>query len=101
VPNPLSNVAGAIFGPEQTQSFPSDKNDFEPRLGFAYDLRGTGRTTIRGGYGISHSRIPNGTISTAVNFTGAVDSQRQFQVNPATSASVGESRDPACRGQQS
>ena len=88
VPNPLSNVAGAIFGPEQTQSFPSDKNDFEPRLGFAYDLRGTGRTTIRGGYGISHSRIPNGTISTAVNFTGAVDSQRQFQVNPATSASV-------------
>ena len=88
VPNPLSNVAGAIFGPEQTQSFPSDKNDFEPRLGFAYDLRGTGRTTIRGGYGISHSRIPNGTISTAVNFTGAADSQRQFQVNPATSASV-------------
>ena len=88
VPNLLSNVAGAIFGPEQTQSFPSDKNDFEPRLGFAYDLRGTGRTTIRGGYGISHGRIPDGTISTAVNFTGAADSQRQFQVNPATSASA-------------
>ena len=75
VPNPLSNAAGAIFGPEQTQSFPSDKNDFEPRLGFVYDLRGTGRTTIRGGYGIYHGRIPNGTISFVVNETGAADSQ--------------------------
>lgn len=88
VPNPLSNVAGAIFGPEQTQSFPSDMNDFEPRLGFAYDLRGTGRTTIRGGYGIYHGRTPNGTISPAVNETGAADSQSTFGVNPATSASV-------------
>jgi Carboxypeptidase regulatory-like domain/TonB dependent receptor len=88
VPNLLSNAAGAIFGPEQTQSFPSDKNDFEPRLGFAYDLRGTGRTTIRGGYGIYHGRIPNGTISHVVNETGAADSQSTFQVNPATGASA-------------
>ena len=88
MPNPLSNVAGAIFGPEQTRSFPSDKNDFEPRLGFAYDVRGTGRTTIRGGYGIYHGRIPNGTIAFAINDTGAAESQRTFQFNPATSASV-------------
>ena len=55
--NPLSNLPGALFGPEQTRSFPSDKNDVEPRLGFAYSVTGTGRTMIRGGYGIHHGRI--------------------------------------------
>ncbi len=29
-----------------------DKNDFSPRVGFAYDLRGNGRSVIRGGYGL-------------------------------------------------
>lgn len=30
----------------------SDKNNFAPRLGVAYDLTGRGRTVVRGGYGI-------------------------------------------------
>jgi hypothetical protein len=88
VPNSLSNVAGAMFGPQQTQSFPSDKNDVEPRLGFAYDLRGTGRTRIRGGYGIYHGRIPNAITALAINTTGSAESQRTFQFNPTTSPAV-------------
>jgi hypothetical protein len=84
-PNPLSNRPGSIFGPEQTQIFPSDKNDFEPRLGFAYDVGGTGRTTIRGGYGIHHGRIPNATIANAMSDTGTADAQMRFQLNPGTS----------------
>ena len=86
--NPLSNRPGALFGPEQTRSFPSDKNDVEPRLGFAYSLRGTGTTMIRGGYGIHHGRIPNGTIALAINSTGTAESQSVYQFIPARTSAA-------------
>lgn len=45
----------------QTGNRPSDKNNFGPRIGFAADLSGDGKTSLRGGYGIYYGRI-NGTI---------------------------------------
>ena len=45
----------------QTGNRPSDKNNFGPRIGFAVDLSGDGKTSLRGGYGIYYGRI-NGTI---------------------------------------
>jgi len=37
----------------------SDFNNFAPRFGFAYDLSGSGRSVLRGGYGIFYDRILN------------------------------------------
>ncbi len=39
------------------------KTDFGPRLGFAYDLDGVGRTLVRGGYGLFWNFTPGGTSS--------------------------------------
>ncbi len=40
-----------------------DKNNFGPRFGFAYDLTGSGRTVVRGGYGLVYLLVESGDAS--------------------------------------
>jgi len=48
--NAISNVPGVItFGVPKT-----DANNIGPRIGFAYDPIGSGKTAIRGGFGVSY-----------------------------------------------
>jgi outer membrane receptor protein involved in Fe transport len=45
------------------QLYRPDRNNFAPRVGATYDLRGDGRTTLRGGYGIYYETYGAGAIS--------------------------------------
>jgi outer membrane receptor protein involved in Fe transport len=69
-----------------TNAFPSDRTDFGPRIGFAWDLTGKGKTILRGGYGIFYGRIINSTIFNAISNTALAAGQNtipSLQANQA------------------
>jgi len=41
----------------EQQTFTDARKDFAPRLGFVYNLRGAGKTVVRGGFGIYYSQV--------------------------------------------
>ena len=43
--------------------FGNDMNNFAPRFGFAYDVRGNGKTAIRGNFGIFYDRNMGAVVS--------------------------------------
>ena len=59
-PNPLE---------PQTANIPDD-TDVAPRVGFAWDVRGTGRSVLRGGAGLFIGRTPALVAATAVSNNG-------------------------------
>jgi outer membrane receptor protein involved in Fe transport len=65
-----------------TTVFPSDRSDFGPRLGAAWDLFGNGMTIVRGGYGIFYGRIINSTIFNAIGSTGVAAGQNTVSLQP-------------------
>jgi hypothetical protein len=75
-PDPV-NVNPAV---PQTNNKVDDRNNFGPRIGFAFDVSGDGRTSVRGGWGLYYGRVINSTVYNALVNTGVGTDrgQRQF-----------------------
>ncbi len=69
-----------------TSHLPNDKIDFGPRGGFAFDLTGDGKTSVRAGYGLYYGRTINSTIYNALVNTGATGGVSQSQVSLSATA---------------
>lgn len=74
-----------VPGVERSTLTEDNKKNFSPRVGFAYDLFGNGKTSIRGGYGIYYVRISNQTLLQLL--TAAPFFQQSSIVNPGTKLS--------------
>lgn len=69
----------------------ADKNNFAPRLGFAYDLCGDGITSIRGGAGIFYDTANADTLA-QVNPPFSNSATFPFDVGPMGSTNIGQTR---------
>jgi hypothetical protein len=88
-PQPFAGLINPAL--PQTGNRPSDKNNFGPRIGFALDVKGDGKMSIRGGWGIYYGRF-NGSaiiqalINTSVAGSSQIVASVPAGVTPATAA---------------
>ncbi|HKY28085.1 MAG TPA: TonB-dependent receptor [Pyrinomonadaceae bacterium] len=75
-PQPI-NVNGLL---PQTANRVDDRNNFGPRIGFAFDVTGDGKTALRGGWGLYYGRVINSTVYNALINTGVGVDRGQRQV---------------------
>lgn len=82
-PQPLdTKVKGIAFTGNPaypaTVTFPQDRNNWGPRVGFTYDINGQHRTVVRGGWGIYYGRTSNSVISSSLTNNGVTFASYNF-----------------------
>ncbi len=84
--NPFINTGNAALASDlgltlaqtalpQTADRPDDRNNIAPRIGFAWNVLGNNKTTLRGGYGMYFGRIINSNILQTYEDSGAPNAQ--------------------------
>jgi hypothetical protein len=69
-----------------TARLPSDKNNLGPRIGFAWDPTGHGRTILRGGAGIYYGRLLASTLYNALTNTATAGGQTLYSITSGDAA---------------
>ena len=93
--NPISGTPGVVTfaGLDGTpeRAFTTDLNNFDPRVGFAYQVNELGRTVLRGGAGVFHGP----TVSNSIGDVAALgfSTSASFVTAQATTQSVFYLRD--------
>lgn len=80
-------------------TIPADTDNFAPRFGFAYDVTGNGKTSVRGGYGIFFDAVPGLAVFQNINVPPfnrfiQIDAPPQF-ANPYAGFAVNPQTDPS------
>ena len=94
----LSFIYAGQNGVDRHAGMQTRYGDAGPRLGFAYDVSGTGKTVIRGGYGIAFFPLPysasdelgqNPPYTVSQTFTENTNPTPSQFTNPCTSGNLG------------